>query len=105
VLILREIVEDETPDASYLEQEGFEKRRGEYNRGDFSFVGVRAVAEIHMPMDRKRAVFITSRIRSPGVWGIESDSGEDYFNQVFEDETEILMTMLNSLRNYKLIKE
>ena len=25
-------------------------------------------------------------VRSPGVWGIEDDSGEDYFEEVYKNE-------------------
>jgi len=34
-------INDCNPDTSYLEQEGFEKRLDEYNRGHFEFVGIR----------------------------------------------------------------
>jgi hypothetical protein len=34
------VVPDETPDPSYLEQEGFEARLAEYRAGEFAFAGV-----------------------------------------------------------------
>jgi hypothetical protein len=46
VRIYPEQVPDDDADASYLLQEGFEKRLAEYLRGDFGLCGVRAVAEI-----------------------------------------------------------
>ena len=41
--------------------------------------------------------YIRHRIESPGLWGIESDSGEDYFDSVFQEEKGILTDMLVQL--------
>ena len=90
----RQIVPDECPDASYLEQEGFEDRLQQYRKSDFDYVGVRAAVELPIPFGKDR---ILTRIESPGLWGIESDSGEDYFNSVFQEETDILADMLTEL--------
>ena len=37
---------DPFPDASYLETEGFQGRRQQYDNGDFGFIGIQAEAEI-----------------------------------------------------------
>jgi hypothetical protein len=88
------IVPDACPDASYLEQEGFEDRLERYRQGDFEYVGVRAAVELPIPYGKDR---ILTRIESPGLWGIESDSGEDYLDSVFQEESNILADMLTEL--------
>lgn len=90
----RQIVPDECPDPSYLEQEGFEDLREQYRQGDFDFVGVRAAVELPIPYGKDR---ILTRIESPGLWGIESDSGENYFDSVFQEESAVLADMLAEL--------
>ncbi len=90
----RQLVPDDCPDTSYLEQEGFEDRLEQYRRGDFYYIGVRAAVEVPIPYGKDR---ILTRIASPGLWGIESDSGEDYFQSVFEEEIAILADMLTEL--------
>jgi hypothetical protein len=94
ITITREIAPDENPDASYLEQTNFEERRAEYDAGYFDFVGVRAVAEIEVPYGQG---WIVTTIESPGLWGIDPDSGEDYFAEVFDQERETLVEMLKAL--------
>ena len=90
----RQIIPDDCPDTSYLEQEGFEDRLEEFRQGAFDFIGVRAVVEVPIPYGKDR---ILTRIESPGLWGIESDSGEDYLQSVFEEESAILADMLTEL--------
>lgn len=91
-----EVIPDEDPDPSYLEQEEFEDRREAYARGDFAYVGVRACAEIRF--ETERGGWISGPIvKSPGLWGVESDSGEDYIRSVAEDEAGELADMLEAL--------
>ncbi len=90
----RQLVPDDCPDTSYLEQEGFENRREQYRQGGFDFIGVRATVELPIPYGKDR---ILARIESPGLWGIESDSGEDYLESVFREESNILADMLAEL--------
>lgn len=35
---------------------------------------------------------------SPGLWGIESDSGDPYFEEVYHEERAVLIAMLASLK-------
>jgi len=90
----RQIIPDDCPDTSYLEQEGFEDRLEELRQGAFDFIGVRAAVELPIPYGNDR---ILTRIESPGLWGIESDSGEDYLESVFQEESNILAGMLAEL--------
>ncbi len=86
----RQLVADDCPDTSYLEQ----GRLAQYRQGGFDFVGVRASVELPIPFGKDR---ILTRIESPGLWGIESDSGEDYLDSVFREESNILADMLAEL--------
>ena len=100
ITIKCKIVPDESPDASYLEQADFEGRLTEYQRGNFDFVGVQAVAEIAVPYGKD---WIMTCIKSPGLWGIESDSGQAYFDEVYAEERATLFDMLASLRDYEVV--
>lgn len=89
-----DVVNDDSPDTSYLEQEGFEDRRAEYEAGAFGFFGIRAAVVIPVPYG---ADHIDATIRSPGLWGIESDCGDDYIREVFEEQCAVLAEMLEGL--------
>jgi hypothetical protein len=80
-------------DPLYCEQD--EARLNAWRKGDWHFVGVRAKAILQIPHGID--CWITSSLLSPGLWGIESDSGDDYFRQVYREEREILAGMLDSL--------
>jgi hypothetical protein len=85
------VVADEDPDTSYLDQPEFEDRKKAYERGDFNFVGVRAVAEVEIGG-------VIQEITSGGLWGIESDSGEEYFrDEVGKEEYNELADILNEM--------
>jgi len=92
--IIREDIPDDDPDTSYLDQEGFEDRKKSYEQGCFNFCGVRAKIRLEIPNGESK---ILQSIESPGLWGIEDDSGEDYFNEVFEEEKETLIQMLETM--------
>lgn len=84
------VVTDQNPDTSYLEQEGFEDRLKQFERGDFNFVGVQAVAEVSIGG-------VIQEITSGGLWGIESDSGEKHFRSVGKEEYAQLKEILSEM--------
>lgn len=89
---------DPYADTSYLGQEGFEQRREQFEQGAFSFCGVQVDAEILVPLsDHGQATYAVQHITSPGLWGIEDDSGEDYLRSVATDEGCVLLDMLTEL--------
>jgi hypothetical protein len=90
----RQIIPDDCPDTSYLEQEEFGDRLEQFRQGAFDYIGIRAAVELPIPYGKDR---IITRIESPGLWGIESDSGEDYLDSVFQEESAILADMLAEL--------
>lgn len=88
------VIPDNDFDTSYLEQDGFEDRRAMFQRGEFEFVGVRAEIQLQIPYGHD---FIIKTIESPGLWGVESDSGEAYLREVFQEECEVLADILAEL--------
>jgi len=86
-----EKVPDEDPDTSYLEQEEFKDRLAAYQRDEFSFLGIRATVDVTMPSGTIQT------LTSPGIWGIETDSGDDYFQDVFEEERSQLIEDLEAM--------
>jgi len=66
------------------------------------FVGIRARAAIKIPSGSNPDCWITAELSSPGLWGIESDSGDAYFQQVYQEERAVLIAMLASLKHYTL---
>lgn len=84
------VLPDEDPDTSFLDQDEFEDRKEAFRRGDFSFVGVRAEAEIVVDG-------ITQTITSGGLWGVESDAGDRYILEVGHEEYNDLRKILKTL--------
>lgn len=77
-------------DYSYLEQEGWEDRLEAFQRGDFYFVGIRAKVNVVVND-------YIQRFTSPGLWGVESDSGRAYFEEVADEERTELIGVLHEL--------
>lgn len=83
-------------DTSYLEQDGFEDRLAEYKRGEFGFIGIRAM--VHVKVPSQSGDFSTMvPIESAGLWGIEDDSGADYLKSVYAEECDELAELLTQM--------
>ncbi len=80
---------EETGNPESVEQDY--RRMETLNRGDWCFIGIYAVAEVQL---QTRGTIQT--IRSPGLWGIESDSGDDYFDEVGKEELASLVSELQA---------
>lgn len=105
-----EVVPDEDPDLSYLEQdyrdappaereryqEQDRERLAAYREGEWSMAGVRLAAEI--TYDREGYIDSPLELRSAGVWGIESDSGRAYFVETARSQDDDLRGQLEALR-------
>lgn len=88
---IRVIVEhDPDPDISYLEQEDFEERLAAYKNEEFSFLGVHAEADVVIGG-------VVQTLTSGGLWGIESDSGDEYIEEVAVQEYEELRKILKTV--------
>ena len=66
-----------------------------YNRDDWQMVGLWAEAELIVGPGPKAGLAQT--IRSGGLWGIESDSGRDFFEETAEEELARLRGQLREL--------
>ena len=66
------------------------KRLEAYYNDEWYFIGIQAVAEI-------RINGISQTISSGGLYGIESDSGDEYLDEVFEEQKEELKDNLLEL--------
>ena len=96
--------DDDVGDISYLQQcdinsknpderqnaKQDKKRLEAYYNNEWHFVGIQAVAEI-------RIDGLLQTISSSGLWGIESDSSDEYFDEIFEEEKEQLKDVLLQL--------
>lgn len=67
------------------------ERMESLNNGNWCFIGIIAKAEIRTKNGTSQT------ITSGGLWGIESDSGEDYLGQVGKEQLEGLRQELKSL--------
>jgi hypothetical protein len=70
------------------------ERMETYNRGHWYMLGIRARAVIRIPMGSDAIVHV---IESPGIWGVESDGGEEYQYEIEADQLHELKTMLEAL--------
>jgi len=84
------VMTDEDPDTSYFDEDEFADRRAEFERGDFTFVGVRAEAEVAIEG-------VIQTLTSGGLWGIESDSDESYIEDVALEEYDALREILKAV--------
>lgn len=96
VHIEAQIIPDQYADTSYLGQAEFEDRNEAFKRGDFSFIGIRLKAGIVLK-SKQGYTIVGTEITTPGLWGIEDDSGDEYFESVAKDEEHTLTEMLRAL--------
>lgn len=75
----------------YIEQDY--ARCESYNRGDWHYMGIAAVAKVGLSLDGGKT-FTTEKIRSGGLWGIESDSDRTYVRSVEDEELDDLKRLL-----------
>lgn len=82
-------------DEAYREEDT--KRYNAWLRGDWCYVGIQAEACISVVEDGTATLY---SIKSAGLWGIESDAGEEYFAMVFKEECEILKEHLKKFSEF-----
>lgn len=86
---------DDDPDYSYLEQPEFKERFEQYKNDEFCFIGIRVKTQILTSYDKNS--WLINEIQSGGLWGTESDSGDEYFKEIAEEEKEEVKTILLSM--------
>jgi hypothetical protein len=82
--------QDPDPDTSYLDQDGFAERRAEYKSGLFFFVSARAEADVVIEG-------ILQTLQSGGLNGIESDSEQEYLDEIAAEEWKALRGVLKTV--------
>jgi hypothetical protein len=73
------------------------ERMESLNRGDFYFLGIRAEATLGIPNGDGIGNYTIQRITSGGLWEIESDSEDSYFEEIEQDELAELQDQLKAL--------
>lgn len=103
-----QIVTDEDGDISWLDQtdeqmgEAFEAhartRKEQFASGDLGLVGVRIAADVEI-FHGEDGIGTTDHVTltTPGVWNIESDSGEDYFRETADNEIGYIAASLKEI--------
>jgi hypothetical protein len=102
---------DESPDLSWLEQsyndpsiapdEALRMRAADaerlaaYRQGDWYMVGIQLAVEVVLARPGRVDEVIT--LTTPGLWGVESDSGDEYFRSIADDESSYLVDDLVAL--------
>ena len=77
---------DSSPDTSYLNEDGL----AAYTSGEFDFMCAHAEAEVVIEG-------VTQTLKSAGVGGIESDSEDEYLDQVIDQEWGVLRGVLKTV--------
>ena len=57
---------------------------------------------VKIPHGTNPDCWIISELVSPGLWGVASDAGDGYFQEVYQEERDILQDMLASLRTAEI---
>lgn len=79
-------------DPDYAEEDADRLRT--FQRGDWSFIGVRAVARCFIVQN---GVGTYVNLESPGLWGIESESNSDYLDDVYAEEVNHLKGLIGAM--------
>lgn len=81
-------------DEEYREQD--QERLDAFRRGEWGLIGVRAEA---MCMIVNRGVGTLINLQSTGLWGVASDEGEDYLEEIYKDEVEKLKGLIAAMHS------
>jgi hypothetical protein len=73
-----------------------------FHAGDWSYIGIRAQARC---MIVANGIGTYVNIDSPGIWGVESNSGDDYLAELYREECEQLKSMLAAMTNPQFVEE
>jgi hypothetical protein len=79
-----ECPDDTASPLDWMDEAEDAERIAAWRDGQFTMIGIRAKATLLVPLGQ--VCFATYELTSCGLWGIESDSGEEYLASVFEEE-------------------
>ena len=83
-----------TPEYYKYGMQDYERMAG-LERGDWCYFGVSAQAQVGVSLNGGKS-FNVETIRSAGLWGIESDSEQSYFDEVMGEELAELKGLLEA---------
>lgn len=69
-------------------------------KGEWYYVGIRARATVHIVRNGIRTIY---NLESAGLWGIESDAGDNYFNEVYREERESLLADMIAFARFEVV--
>ena len=84
-------------DASIVYMAQDEHRLQEYYEGKWHMLGISAEATVLIPAGSEPPTYKIQKITSGGLWGIESDSNEEYLKQVEKEQVDELRGYLRIL--------
>ncbi len=95
----RKIEADDTSPLDWMDRDNPDdaKRIKDYDRDLWSFVGIVARASILVVRNGRGTYY---HLDSAGLYGIESDSGEEYLNEVYQDQKDELLADLALFGNF-----
>jgi hypothetical protein len=85
---------DEYPDVSWLRDAADRERLDAFHEGIWHLIGIQASANVLIPLGGH---LVTQTVTSPGLFGIESDSDEEYLEEVYAEECASLIAMLGAI--------
>lgn len=85
---------DEYPDDSWLDNDAGRERLHAFRDGTWHLISIQASATLRIPHGRR---VVSKTITSPGLWGIESDAGDDYRDRIFADQCVKLAALCEAL--------
>ena len=75
-----------------------EERKQRFMAGEWWMIGIRAVATLRFADEAHLdGHYLTQTIESPGLWGVESDAGEEYLESIYKEELDVLVDMLKAI--------
>jgi hypothetical protein len=87
----------DNPEVSFEEQERkANERMIAWERDEWYYIGIQARAHVTVVCNGTGTML---QFDSPGLWGIESDSGPEYINEVFQEECEKLKEIIKAFAN------
>ena len=89
-----EIADDVASPLDWMDEKEDAERIKAWRRGDFYMIGIQAEALINIVRNGHGTLHTMT---SAGCWAIESDSGEAYLNEVFEQEKAQLLADIRAL--------
>ena len=92
-------VKDPAERQRYLDSDA--ERLAAYRRGDWHFIGIRAKATVWVQHNNCRTYY---ELESAGLYGIESDSSEEYLQEVFRDECYILLADIRAFGSAEVVR-